>query len=543
MKKTIIQDAITINALKEVARKRIYNQSIKSWNLSVREANMFADKAIDSKQCYATLSITRLDTNTQTSFMSVILSGKEVEVNDIINPSNTKAKALIKQQNIFDAEYICLSRNETYKIIYTTNEIISLIRQFANDKNSIVGADTIIKKDLIDALISHIATFNFSDDNIKTIIDMLTTYQFIILYNGLSGDKELEEFIDKINLQKILLKKKYNVLARTKEEESELNDKLNKLALIDDEGSLHYIFTDKRKFYPYKKSDLKTLFEEYNTKKVHPIDEWLKSSSKMKFEGIRFYPIIEENNLLDQSKPYNLFKGLVHSSNQKVDITFFKVFVLNIICSKDTLMFNIVWSFFAQLIQDPTNKIGIALVLLSRQGSGKSIFVDTMGKIWKNYFMKSFNESDVSGEFNKSLYTTLLLYANEQDFTKDKKMTRLKALITQNTQTYKTEFKSSFQDSNYTRVIIDSNNHHVIHQSLYERRFLYPSISTEKVDDLEYYRTLSQKISQNGFIEALQYDLENFEYAPYIEQLYNPPKNEVMINQISLSMEIKNLKI
>ena len=322
------------------------------------------------------------------------------------------------------------------------------------------------------------------------------------------------------------------------DEEEQALEIMKDYAVLNNHGSIKIIDTTKQGLTISSMGELKTLFANQELlcldkvsgkmKMVNPVDIWMKSKKRKEFYGTKFNPSSSTN---DES--YNLFKGFNHEAKDLGDITLFKSFVREVLCSGEELMFNIVWTFLAQMVQDPTRKMGTALVLLSAKGTGKSSFLHVLGKLLEGYFMQTAENKRLLGEFNNHLSSTLLFYANELTFTDNKRVvSKLKNVITETSFTYELKGGATYTDPNYTRIIIDSNEDTVVVQTADERRFIYPVISESKIGDTEYFNKLYTSFEEDGFYESLMHDLMNFNYSDWEKYLKTPPKNEVTQEQM-----------
>ena len=267
--------------------------------------------------------------------------------------------------------------------------------------------------------------------------------------------------------------------------------------------------------------------EKNEFKSYNPVDVWIESKARKSFKGIEFNP-----NLESKSIKYNLFKGFKFQPKQIIDIGPFFEFIFNVICSGDTLMYGIVFSFFAQKIQNPNVKKGTALVMLSEKGTGKSTLMYAMMKLFEGYSFQTADNKRLFGSFNEHLANKLLIYANESLFIGNHaEGGKVKNLITETNFTYELKGGATFPSNNYSSLVIDSNDDSVIKETADERRFIYPKISSNRIGDTKYFDALYELFDTQGFYESLMYALSMFDYSPWEEYLRKPPKNEVSEEQ------------
>lgn len=531
-----------INNIIKVAKIRVEDDFMLKFQQR-SHAKYFKEQLFDKKLCMPTMKLKNED-DTEITIMNIIKKGVDFTlVNDIVEPFNPNSKAIFIINELFNSQYICFLRGrEIYYNNFTNSQILEILTHYrANNFNNL----NLSKSDLLNAAIQYICRANKNKKDTADIFENLCLYDIIEIDNlDEIYDYEYNKFLDLIRLEKIKGTDTQNISNKIESNPiSCQNNKLKELfkdyAVLDNRGSLKIIKSSEKEFIYYTKSSLEMKFAKEiiidNTgKRINAAKAWLESNTRKDYEGVSFDP--SNPNELNNGTILNLYKGRAYKAKDMIDISFFKEFVYEIICSNDLLYFYIVWSFFAQLIQEPKTKVGLVLTLLSPQGTGKSVFINTMGKLFGDYFLQTSKQSDLTGNFNKQLMHCLLLYANEQSFTSAKAMDKLKNIATEVNRTYEPKFIDSFKDVNYTRVIIDSNREHAIDHQILERRLFYPKISNKRQGDIDYFSELQNKIEKNGFHESLQYDLENFNYIPLLKYMRVPPKNDVLMQQLGYSL-------
>ena len=448
----------------------------------------------------------------QNALQGIVTTMHSCAVSDLLEPKTGYCPAVVHRNSYFDATFTTPSRGgETYQILFNHEVIPKIIKT--------IDFTQVSKKVILKALIRNVAMSGILTHQILSLEKMLIDDMFILPTSNFVNDvadARVEYLAQRI---------------------------LADYAILNNNGKVRIINTRKRELTISTKGDLSALFanqelESFNTtngriKMLNPVDVWYKSKHRMEFDGLVFDPSCGNNG-----KAYNLFKGFKFEAKRLIDIGLFKSYVQEVICSNDDEMFNIIWSFLAQMIQAPTRKMGTAIVLLSGKGTGKSTFVHVLGKLMNGYFMQTAENKRLLGEFNKHLESTLLFYANELTFTGNKKVvSKLKNVVTETEFTYELKGGDTFTNPNYTRVIIDSNDDSAVVQTADERRFIYPVISDVRVGDTEYFNKLYKLFATEGFYESLMHDLTNFDYAPWEHFLKTPPKNEVTAEQQIESFE------
>src|SRR6202012_4096188 len=131
------------------------------------------------------------------------------------------------------------------------------------------------------------------------------------------------------------------------------------------------------------------------------------------------------------------------------------------------------FGFFAQMVQRPRERLGIALVMRGKMGSGKTKVGEVIGALFPRHWFLVDDPRYVTGQFNAHMMSCLLLQADEAVWAGDKAAEgRLKGLITSRTQMIESKGIDPVQVANFVRVIMTSNEGWVVPAGVDERRFL-----------------------------------------------------------------------
>lgn len=509
-----------ITAIKEARRNELIGELV-PYVHDIEKSEIIVDKMINDHVIHAFVKVIKED-GTAEHLVNIIMQTKTTKLADIIEPLKGNDTATISHSCYFDAIYTSSLRGgETYSVTYNYNMMAQIL--------NIISDEPLSRKLLVKALIQNIVLSGLSSSETILLEKIMIRNAFL---------KPQNTFIADIEKAKNELKMVETINDVAYDEEEQALEVMKDYAVLNKNGSIKIIDTTKQGLTVSSVGELKTLFANHELlcldqvsgkmKMVNPVDIWMKSKKRREYYGTKFDP---SNKTDDQA--YNLFKGFKYEAKPLIDITLFKDFVKEVICSGEEEMYNIVWTFLAQMVQDPTRKMGTALVLLSAKGTGKSSFLKAIGKLMENYFMQTAENKRLLGEFNAHLSSTLLFYANELTFLDNKRViSKLKNVITEESFTYELKGGATYTDPNYTRIIIDSNEDKVVVQTADERRFIYPIISEARIGDTGYFNKLYALFKEEGFYESLMYDLMNFDYSKWEHFLKTPPKNVVSEEQM-----------
>lgn len=141
------------------------------------------------------------------------------------------------------------------------------------------------------------------------------------------------------------------------------------------------------------------------------------------------------------------------------------------------------------------------------EGSGKGFWCNHLGRLYGPYFMQVSNPSHVIGKHNPHLETLIKLCADEALFVGDPRhRNALFSLITERTLTIEPKNINVYSAPNYLNVDITTNAKHFVPASRTARRFFIPTVSENRVGDLEYFKMIEEQLKDGGY-EALLYHL------------------------------------
>jgi len=229
---------------------------------------------------------------------------------------------------------------------------------------------------------------------------------------------------------------------------------------------------------------------------------WMDSPDRRQYDGVTFVP--------DGDAPdgwYNLWKGFAVRPDPKAgSCARFIEHVAENVCNGDEKHFAWVMGFFAQIIQEPANKLGTSLVLRGLQGTGKTIVGAEIGKLIVPHYQLVSDERFVLGRFNAHLSNCVLLQLEEATWGGDHAAAgKLKDLITGSHQLIEYKGKEPYRVRSYVRVHITSNNEWVVPAGLEERRFTVLDVGEKRMQDGEYFQKIRDDLDAGGRAALMHY--------------------------------------
>ena len=253
---------------------------------------------------------------------------------------------------------------------------------------------------------------------------------------------------------------------------------------------------------------------------------WLSSSKRKTYDGLIFDPEKNHKNF------YNLYQGLAVVP-KKGEWNKFRDHINNVLAASDEELGSYIIHWMADAIQNPTERPGVALVLKGKQGTGKGIFARGFGYLFGNHFLHLFHGSHLTGHFNSHLKDKLMIFADEAVWGGDKKAEgMLKGLITEPSIPIEMKGKDVFTVSNFSRIIISSNNDWVVPAGAEERRFCVIEPGDTMMQNSKYFKSIQEELNNGGY-EAMLYDLQNIDLEGM--DLRKFPKTNALSIQKSMS--------
>jgi hypothetical protein len=261
---------------------------------------------------------------------------------------------------------------------------------------------------------------------------------------------------------------------------------------------------------------------------------WLNDPRRRSYEGIEFCP---DPHIPPGTPNYlNLWRGFaVTPAAKSGGYKTFRDHLLNNVCAGDERLFLWVFAFFAHIVQRPRERIGVALVLRGKQGSGKTVVGEHFGALLGSAYLLVDDPRYVVGQFNLHLASCLLLQADEAVWAGDKAAEgRLKGLVTSTIQQIEAKGVDPIPVKNYVRLVMTSNESWVVPAGREERRFAVLDVNPRCVGNHDYFREMAEELADGGR-EALLHDLLNFDLATV--DLRTIPKTFALLDQKERSLD------
>ena len=271
------------------------------------------------------------------------------------------------------------------------------------------------------------------------------------------------------------------------------------------------------------------------TKAVTWASRWMTDRKRRQYGGIVFHPAPDEASPAPEGY-FNLWRGFAFRPVAKPGgYSIFEEHLRNHICAGRQDYFRYVFGWIAHIIQRPRERIGIAMVLRGKMGTGKSKIGEVIGALIPAHYFLVDDPRYVTGNFNSHMASCILLQADEAVWAGDKTAEgRLKGLITATRQMIEAKGVDPVRVDNYVRLLMTSNEGWVVPAGKDERRYAVFDVSDAVAQNHAYFAEMDDQLRDGGF-EALLHDLMAFDLSSV--NLRTIPRTDALLEQKIRSLD------
>ena len=254
---------------------------------------------------------------------------------------------------------------------------------------------------------------------------------------------------------------------------------------------------------------------------------WLDNPRRRQYHKIGLWPG------RDVPGAYNMWHGFAVEEKEG-DCRLFRWHLYQNVCQCNRQRYKYLLAWLADIVQNPGRKAGTAIVLVGKQGTGKSIVGDIMARLLGRHHRQVASLRFVTGRFNAHLKDCLFLQCDEAFFAGDPTAaSTLKSLVTSPKLSIEFKGKEAIWIENLLRLLITSNALWVVPAGLEERRFATFEVGTDHMQDRAYFGAIMEQIDDGG-AEALLHFLKNHKYSRV--DLSQLPQTTALRDQKELSL-------
>jgi hypothetical protein len=260
---------------------------------------------------------------------------------------------------------------------------------------------------------------------------------------------------------------------------------------------------------------------------------WLVHPQRRQYEGVEFFP--NPDGAKPKPNYLNLWRGFAVKASPEGKYGVLKDHILNNVCNGDAKLYEYVFGWFAHIVQKPRDKLGTALVLRGKMGTGKSKLGEVFGSLFPDHYIQIDSGRYLTGQFNGHQANCLLLQSDEAVWAGDKSAEgRLKGLITSEYQMVESKGLDPIKMPNFVRCIMTSNEGWVVPAGKDERRFCVLDVHPRCAQNHDYFSEMEDELN-NGGRGRLLFDLQNFDLSKV--NLRRIPRTKGLLDQKLRSLD------
>lgn len=361
---------------------------------------------------------------------------------------------------------------------------------------------------------------------------------------NVSGDRSsgetprsLKEFIDDLNSSSALVLMGSRAVIIREQPDAPIEDRMRVLSV--DAFKMYYrnVFWQVKRIFENEAGE-----REEKTTYVNAGNSWLASPWRRSYGGIEFWP--DKDNKPGTTGYFNLWRGFsvapscAPPETRRRCYSVFEDHLRTNVANGNEEHFRWLWHWFAHILQRPRERIGTAVVLRGKMGTGKTVLGEVIGSLFASHYFLVDDPRYLTGQFNAHMASCLLLQVDEGFWAGDKAAEgRLKGLVTAKTQMIESKGHDPIRLTNYVRLLFSSNESWVVPAGLEERRFAVFDIGDGARQNHGYFHELFAQLN-NGGREALLADLlaTNLD-APDAPDVRVIPKTQALLEQKLRSLD------
>lgn len=263
------------------------------------------------------------------------------------------------------------------------------------------------------------------------------------------------------------------------------------------------------------------------------------------YSSVTFFPYLDNEPKLDGA--FNLFHGFKYNTyvqnetKYKFEDGLFYKHIKNTLCNSNEQVFNYVINYIADLIQNPSEIPGVALLFMSEQGAGKDLFATFLSLlIGQEHYLSLNKPADLFERFNGSHKGKLLVKINEisDRGSMYKNHNLLKDIITRETVQIEPKGFEKIEYKHYARYIFFTNNENGLLVENSDRRYMMVKCDNSNCQKAEYFKPLfkllhNEEHSKDAFDYFKNIDLSEFNIRNIPSTAF---KNKIKLEQLTSSL-------
>lgn len=240
-----------------------------------------------------------------------------------------------------------------------------------------------------------------------------------------------------------------------------------------------------------------------NMRAKNAVKMWMDSPYKRSYDYVTFQPYSRDPPK-NVDNVFNLFSGMKHEYDPdlEVDMNLIEPILHHfkrVIFGNDAKIYNYGMNVLALQVQHPDHKSGICTVITGKQGTGKSMIVEAVGRqiFGEDYVFYCNSLSEVTGQFTSHFNNKLFSVLDEVGtFAGNyKEMDRLKSLLTSEWEKCESKGRDAFQVRSFNNYWMLTNHTYVIFYEDEQRRYFCVQADPIYKGNKEYFDNLMDYIN------------------------------------------------
>jgi len=227
---------------------------------------------------------------------------------------------------------------------------------------------------------------------------------------------------------------------------------------------------------------------------------WFNTARRREYDSVVFLPGVDAG-----PRKLNLWRGFtVDPADDREGWSKLKDHILQNIAGGDQVSYDYIMNWLAFSVQHLDKPVRTALVLVGPKGVGKSILSVIFGHLFGEHHFATARPGDVLGRFNSHLEFTLTVGLEEAVAPESRAQDSVfKDLINSDRLTIEEKFMGVWAVPNRLRIILTSNNDHVVRADGHDRRYAVFSVSHPHLADPDarrrYFGELVEQMESGGY--------------------------------------------
>ena len=278
-----------------------------------------------------------------------------------------------------------------------------------------------------------------------------------------------------------------------------------------------YTIDNEEKYQLYGKDKFRELVKPikfFNGEKKEFFPSWLEDSKRQSYKEVKFIPTNKK-----REDVFNSFTGFNYEdTNDFLDSKLIKLFKehISILTNHEEKSIDYLIKFIAHLIQKPEERPETIILLKSNQGYGKDTLINIIvSLLGEKYFLRTAEIDDIFGSYNVGLRDKLFLQLNELEgkdgFSHKEK---IKNLATEEKTIIREKYVSQYDQTNYLRIFICSNNFNPVEIPFDDRRMTVFQAQRKK-PSFQYFKELNKYLKDKEELQKLFNYLNNIDISNF----------------------------